>query len=82
MPTTVMLLSLPLTVALLAAVLALSALAEQHFLSPRSLVVSVVRARHNTPEFAEAFVARQLEQLVAAQRPTPTGDALRTRPTR
>jgi len=49
---------------LLAAILALSALAEQHFLSPRSLVLATVRARRTTPEYAEAYVARQFELLL------------------
>ncbi|MDP9404351.1 MAG: hypothetical protein M3P85_13725 [Actinomycetota bacterium] len=59
--------TIPGTLVLLAAILALSALAEQHFLSPRSLVLAVVRARRNTPEYAEVYVARQLEQLLRDQ---------------
>lgn len=56
--------AIPGTVALMAALLALSGFVEQHFLSPRSLILGAVRARHNTPEYAEAFVARQLEILL------------------
>lgn len=73
----VLLLSIPGTLVLLAAVLVLSAMAEERFLSPRSLVISVVRTRNNTPEYAEAFVARQLEQLLADQTRTSRPPATR-----
>lgn len=58
-----MLLAVPGTCVLLGLILFLSALAEERFLSPRSLIRSVVR-RRNTPEFAEAFVVRQFELLL------------------
>ncbi|HEX2039165.1 MAG TPA: hypothetical protein VHF47_05455 [Acidimicrobiales bacterium] len=58
------LLVIPGTLLLLAAVLYLSALAEERFLSPRSLILSTVRARRTSPEYAEAFVARQFERLL------------------
>ena len=45
-------------------VLFVSALAEQRFLSPRSLIVSATRARRNTPEYAEEFVAKQFDRLI------------------
>lgn len=56
--------AIPGTVILLAAILALSALAEQRFLSPRSMILATVRARRTTPEYAEAYVARQFEVLL------------------
>lgn len=59
--------AIPGTVLVLAAILALSALAEQRFLSPRSMVLATVRARRTTPEYAEAYVARQFEVLLRAQ---------------
>lgn len=59
--------AIPGTVLLLAAILALSALAEQRFLSPRSLVLATVRARRTSPEYAEAYVARQFEVLLRDQ---------------
>ena len=62
-----LLLFVPGTVGLLAAVLFLSAMAEQRFLSPRSMILGVVRARRSTPEQAEALVAREFERLVRAQ---------------
>ncbi len=49
---------------LLTVILALSAAAERRFLSARSLIVGVARARRGTPEFAEAFVARQFERML------------------
>lgn len=58
------LLAVPGTSVLLGLILFLSAAAERRFLSPRSLIRGVVRARRNTPEFAEAFVARQFELLL------------------
>jgi hypothetical protein len=63
-----LLLFVPGTIALLATVLFLSALAEQRFLSPRSMILGAVRARRSTPEFAEAFVARQSERLLRPRR--------------
>lgn len=59
--------SIPATVALLTVILFLSALAERRFLSPRSLIVGAVRARRSTPEYAELFVARQIERLLHEQ---------------
>jgi hypothetical protein len=59
-----LLLMIPGTLALLSAVLFLSAFTEEHFLSPRSLILSTVRARRSSPEYAEAFVARQFERLL------------------
>lgn len=59
-----LLVAVPGTCLLLAVILFMSALAEERFLSPRSLIRGVVRARRNTPEFAEAFVARQFERLL------------------
>ncbi len=58
------LLAVPGTIVLLAAILYMSAVAEQRFLSPRSLILGVVRARGSSPEFAEAFVVRQLERIL------------------
>lgn len=59
--------AIPGTLAFLAVILALSAVAEERFLSPRSLILAVVRARRSTPEYAEAYVARQFEKLLADQ---------------
>ncbi|MDP9072523.1 MAG: hypothetical protein M3N68_14815 [Actinomycetota bacterium] len=58
---------IPGTIALLTAILFLSALAEQRFLSSRSIVLGAVRARRNTPEHAEAVVAREFERLLGRE---------------
>ena len=58
------LLAVPGTILLLGALLFVSAAAEERFLSPRSLIRSVVLSERNTPEFAEAFVAREFERLL------------------
>lgn len=58
------LLAVPATVLLLGGVLFLSAFAEARFLCPRSLIVSAARTRRTTPEYVEAFVARQYERLL------------------
>jgi hypothetical protein len=63
-----LLLSIPLTVLLLAGVLFLSGVVEQRFLSPRAVVLSTVRARRSTPEYAEAVVARQFEDVLKRMR--------------
>lgn len=60
----ILLLSVPLTVMLLAGVLYLSAFVERRFLSPRAVVLSSVRAKRSTPEYTEALVARQFEELL------------------
>lgn len=64
-----LLLFLPGTLGLLAALLFLSEWAEARFLSPRSLILGAVRARHNAPEHVEAFVVRQLDRLLSDYRP-------------
>ncbi|HVL93169.1 MAG TPA: hypothetical protein VM264_07480 [Acidimicrobiales bacterium] len=65
MPVVAMVLSIPFTLVILAAVLALSAVAEQRVLSPRAMVIRVVRARRTSPDFVEAFVARECAPLLA-----------------
>ncbi len=62
-----LLLFVPGTALLLAAILWLSDLCEKRFLSPRSLIIGVVKTRGSTPEYAEEFVARQFERLLAEQ---------------
>jgi hypothetical protein len=57
-------LSIPVTVLLLAGVLFLSAFVERRFLSPRAVVLSTVRARRSSPEYTEAMVARQFEDVL------------------
>ncbi len=73
MPGAWVVLFVPGTLALLAAILFLSALAEE-FLSPRSLIVGAVRSRRNSPEQAEALVVREYERLIStAQGRLPVG---------
>jgi len=67
-PPVVAFVSVPLTVALLSAILVLSAIAERRLLSPRALVLSVVGTSKSAPEFAEAFVAQQLKALADQRR--------------
>ena len=59
-----LLLGLPAAFILVVGVLAVSSLLEQRVLSPRSMIVSAARARRSPPEFAEAFVAREVERLL------------------
>ena len=69
MPAWLLLVALPLTLAIPCVMLGLSAIAEDRFLSPRSLIVSAVRSRRSGPEFTEQFVAREFERLLkSAQR--------------
>lgn len=59
--------AIPLTLGLLFGVLLLSAFVEERFLSPRAVVLSVVRTKsRSTPEYAEALVARECDRLLAA----------------
>lgn len=64
-----LLLTIPGTLLLLSGMLYLSALAEERLLSPRSLILSTVRARGASPEYAEVFVARQFERLLREYQP-------------
>jgi hypothetical protein len=59
-----LMLSIPMTVVLLAGLLFLSAFVERRFLSPRAVVLSSVRARRSTPEYTEALVAKEFEELL------------------
>jgi hypothetical protein len=59
-----LMLSIPVTVVLLAGLLFLSALVERRFLSPRAVVLSSVRARRSSPEYTEALVAKEFEELL------------------
>ncbi|HEX7166558.1 MAG TPA: hypothetical protein VF230_06225 [Acidimicrobiales bacterium] len=61
---TLLLLGLPAAFILVIGVLALSSMLEERVLSPRSMIVSAARARRSAPEFAEAFVAREVERLL------------------
>lgn len=63
-----LLLSIPLTFVLLTGLLYLSAMAERRFLSPRAVVLSTVKARRSTPEYTEAMVAKQFEELLSRSR--------------
>lgn len=60
--------TVPLTLVLLFGVLLLSALVEERVLSPRAVVLSVVRARGSSPEYAEALAARECERALAELR--------------
>lgn len=73
MRNTWMLLAVPGTCVLLAGVLFLSAWMEQQMLSPRMLIRGAARARRGTPEFAEAYVARQFERLLREASGTAEG---------
>lgn len=59
-----LLIGVPGALVFVSALLALSSLLEQRVLSPRSMIVSAARARRAQPEFAEAFVAREVERLL------------------
>ncbi len=64
MPWWVLLLSLPVALIIPCAMLLLSDIAEKRVLSPQSLIRSTARARHSSPELAEALVAREFERLL------------------
>jgi hypothetical protein len=58
------LLLVPGTLVLLLALLLLSAWVEERVLSPQSLILRVARTQASTPEYAEAFVAREFDRLL------------------
>ena len=59
-----LLLSIPGTIVLLMGLLFLSAFVEERVLSPQALILRVARSRGSTPEYAEAFVAREFDRLL------------------
>jgi hypothetical protein len=63
------LLFIPGTLALLAAILVLSDLAETRVVSPRALILRAVTTRSATPERAEALVMAEAERLLRSQSP-------------
>ncbi len=62
------LLLIPGTLVLLLGLLLLSALVEERVLSPQSMILQVARTRSSTPEYAEAFVAREFDRLLRQAR--------------
>ena len=59
-----LILGVPGALLFISAVLALSSFLEESILSPRAMIVSAARARRSQPEFAERFVAREVERLL------------------
>ncbi|MFP5327675.1 MAG: hypothetical protein ACLGHT_09375 [Acidimicrobiia bacterium] len=59
-----LLLAIPGALLALCGLLALTAMVEQRVLCPRSMILSTARARKVSPEYAEAFVARETERLL------------------
>jgi UPF0716 family protein affecting phage T7 exclusion len=59
-----LLLLIPGTLTLLLGLLLLSALVEERVLSPQSMILQVAKTRASTPEYAEAFVAREFDRLL------------------
>ena len=58
------LLAIPGTFVLLLGLLLLSALVEEKVLSPKSMILQVAKTRGATPEYAEAFVAREFDRML------------------
>jgi hypothetical protein len=59
-----LLLLIPGTFVLLLGLLLLSALVEEKVLSPQSMILQVAKARSSSPEYAEAFVAREFDRML------------------
>ena len=59
-----LLLAVPVVFLVLCGLLALTVIVEQRILHPRSMILSTARARRVSPEYAEAFVARETERLL------------------
>jgi UPF0716 family protein affecting phage T7 exclusion len=64
MSTSWILLAIPGTITLLMGLLFISALVEERILSPQALILRVARNRGGSPEYAEAFVAREFDRLL------------------
>lgn len=59
-----MLLTIPLSLLVLAAVLAYSEYAENHLVSPQALILRAAHLRKLPPEVAERVIARESERLM------------------
>lgn len=59
-----LILAVPAVFLVLFGLLALTVIVEQRILHPRSMILSTARARRVSPEYAEAFVARETERLL------------------
>ena len=59
-----LILAIPAVFLVLCGLLGLTVLVEQRILHPRSMILSTARARRVSPEYAEAFVARETERLL------------------
>lgn len=58
------LLLIPGTFVLLLGLLLLSALVEERVLSPQSMILQVAKTKASSPEYAEAFVAREFDRML------------------
>jgi hypothetical protein len=54
----------PGTIVMILGMLLLTVYAENHLLSPRSIILHVAKARKAPPEHAEQLVAREFERLL------------------
>ena len=59
-----LLLLIPGTLVLLLGLLLLSALVEERVLSPQSMILQVAKTKASSPEYAEAFVAREFDRML------------------
>ncbi len=59
-----LLLAIPATLAVLVALLAFSAYAENHMVSSRALILRVASNPRSRPEVAEGVVAREVERIM------------------
>ena len=59
-----LLLAVPVALLLVPGLLGLSWALERRIFSPQSMIVTAARSRRSAPEFAEAFVAGQVERLL------------------
>jgi hypothetical protein len=62
-----LLLMIPVTLAILVALLVFSAYAETHMVSSRALILRVAKSPGGRPEVAEGVVAREVERLLKQQ---------------
>jgi hypothetical protein len=60
-------LTVPAALAVIGGLLWLTVAFERRVLCPRSMILSTARARHVSPDYAEAFVAREVERLLESE---------------
>ena len=67
MGTLLLLMAVPAAFAIIGGLLALSWVLECSVLSPQSMILTAARSTRSDPDYAEQFVAREIERLLSSE---------------